>query len=143
MDNGWSVKKLHKLILLSNTYQQASTDNPRFAQTDPYNRLLWRQNVRRLEFEPLRDSILAMSGALDRTVGGRPVNLGEGPGAAAGKEKNAKMGATLKPTGNYSNRRTLYGYVDRAHLAEVMNHFDFASPEMPNGHRYKIGRAHV
>lgn len=136
MDNGWSVKKLHKLILLSNTYQQASTDNPRFAQTDPYNRLLWRQNVRRLEFEPLRDSILAMSGALDRTVGGRPVNLGEGPGAAAGKEKNAKMGATLKPTGNYSNRRTLYGYVDRAHLAEVMNHFDFASPEMPNGHRY-------
>ena len=136
MDNGWSVKKLHKLILLSNTYQQASTDNPRFAQTDPYNRLLWRQNVRRLEFEPLRDSILAMSGALDRTVGGRPVNLGEGPGAPAGKEKNAKMGATLKPTGNYSNRRTLYGYVDRAHLAEVMNHFDFASPEMPNGHRY-------
>ena len=135
MDNGWSVKKLHRQILLSNTYQQASTDNPRLAQIDPFNRLLWRQNVRRLEFEPLRDSILAVSGALDRTIGGRPVNLGEGPGAAAGKDKG-KMGATLRPTGNYSSRRTVYGYVDRAHIAEVMNHFDFATPEMPNGHRY-------
>ncbi|NBR85840.1 MAG: DUF1553 domain-containing protein [Proteobacteria bacterium] len=135
MDNGWSVKKLHKLILLSNTYQQASTDNPRFAQIDPFNRLLWRQNVRRLEFEPLRDSILAMAGALDRTVGGRPVNLGESP-TAVGKEKVGKMGASLKPMGTYSNRRTVYGYVDRAHVAEVMNHFDFAGPEMPNGRRY-------
>ena len=77
-DNGWSVKKLHRLILLSATYQQASTDNPRFAQLDPFNRLLWRQNVRRLEFEPLRDSILAMAGSLDATMGGRPVNLGGG-----------------------------------------------------------------
>ncbi len=135
MDHGWSVKKLHKHILLSNTYQQASTDNPRFAQIDPFNRLLWRQNVRRLEFEPLRDSILAVAGALDRTVGGRPVNLGETP-TAAGKEKTGKMGAALKPTGTYSNRRTVYGYVDRAHVAEVMNHFDFAGPEAPNGHRY-------
>lgn len=135
MDNGWSVKKLHRHLLLSNTYQQASTDNPRLAQIDPFNRLLWRQNVRRLEFEPLRDSILAMAGSLDRTVGGRPVNLGEAPGGGGGKDKG-KMGAGLKPAGNYSTRRTLYGYVDRGHLAEVMNHFDFASPEAPSGRRY-------
>ncbi len=136
MDNGWSVKKLHKHILLSNTYQQASTDNPRYAQTDPFNRLLWRQNVRRLEFEPLRDSILAMSGALDRTIGGRPVNLGETGDGGGAKDKVGKKGANLKPQGTYSNRRTVYGYVDRAHVAEVMNHFDFAAPEMPNGKRY-------
>ena len=135
MDNGWSVKKLHKLILMSNTYRQASTDNPRFAQIDPFNRLLWRQNVRRLEFEPLRDSILAVAGALDRTVGGRPVNLGATP-TSAGKEKTGKMGAALKPQGTYSNRRTVYGFVDRSQIAEVMTHFDFAGPEMPNGHRY-------
>ncbi|KAF0181448.1 MAG: Uncharacterized protein FD161_121 [Limisphaerales bacterium] len=135
MDNGWSVKKLHKHILLSATYQQASTDNPRYAQLDPFNRLLWRQNVRRLEFEPLRDSILAMAGSLDATLGGRPVNLGGGSNNNTGKEK-AKGGA-LRPQGSYSTRRTLYGYIDRANVAEVLNHFDFAQPEMPNGKRYQ------
>jgi mono/diheme cytochrome c family protein len=134
-DNGWSVKKLHKHILLSATYQQASTDNPRFAQVDPFNRLLWRQNVRRLEFEPLRDSILAMAGSLDRTMGGRPVNLGGGGGDNAGKDKKGAGG--LRPQGSYSTRRTLYGHIDRANVAEVLNHFDFAQPEMPNGKRYQ------
>jgi hypothetical protein len=134
-DNGWSLKKLHKHILLSATYQQASTDNPRFAQVDPFNRLLWRQNVRRLEFEPLRDSILAMAGSLDRTMGGRPVNLGGGGDNNPGKDK--KGGGALRPQGSYSTRRTLYGYIDRANVAEVLNHFDFAQPEMPNGKRYQ------
>ncbi|MEN9572650.1 MAG: hypothetical protein RL514_505 [Verrucomicrobiota bacterium] len=134
-DNGWSVKKLHRLIVLSATYQQASKDNPRYAQLDPFNRLLWRQNVRRLEFEPLRDSILSMAGSLDATMGGHPVNLGGG-GNNAGKEK-AKGGGALRPQGNYSTRRTLYGYIDRANVAEVLNHFDFAPPEMPNGKRYQ------
>ncbi|MBI5799902.1 MAG: PSD1 domain-containing protein [Verrucomicrobia bacterium] len=135
MDNGWSAKKLHKHILMSATYQQASTDNPRYAQIDPFNRLLWRQNVRRLEFEPMRDSILAMAGSLDTTLGGRPVNLGGGSANNPGKEK-AKGGA-LRPQGSYSTRRTLYGYIDRANVAEVLNHFDFAQPEMPNGKRYQ------
>jgi mono/diheme cytochrome c family protein len=134
-DNGWSLKKLHKHILLSATYQQASTDNPRYAQVDPFNRLLWRQNVRRLEFEPLRDSILAMAGSLDRTMGGRPVNLGGGGGDKAGKDKKGTGG--LRPQGSYSTRRTLYGHIDRANVAEVLNHFDFAQPEMPNGKRYQ------
>ena len=134
-DNGWSVKKLHRLIVLSATYQQASTDNPRYAQLDPFNRLLWRQNVRRLEFEPLRDSILAMAGSLDTTLGGRPVNLGGGGDNNPGKDK-AKAGG-LRPQGSYSTRRTLYGYIDRANVAEVLNHFDFAPPEMPNGKRYQ------
>jgi len=134
-DNNWSLKKLHKHILLSATYQQSSSDNPRYAQTDPFNRLLWRQNVRRLEFEPLRDSILAMASALDRTMGGRPVNLGGGGGDNAGKDK--KGGGALRPAGSYSMRRTLYGFIDRANVAEVLNHFDFAQPEMPNGKRYQ------
>jgi mono/diheme cytochrome c family protein len=134
-DNGWSVKKLHKHILMSATYQQASTDNPRYAQFDPFNRLLWRQNVRRLEFEPLRDSILAMAGSLDTTLGGRPVNLGGGSGNSSGKEK--AKGGNLRPQGSYSTRRTLYGHIDRANVAEVLNHFDFAQPEMPNGKRYQ------
>src|SRR4030095_3239162 len=65
MDHGWAIKEMHRLILRSKTYQQSSGANPRYAQIDPFNRLLWRQNLRRLEFEPLRDSFLAIGGQLD------------------------------------------------------------------------------
>ena len=78
MADGWSVKKLHKLILLSATWQQSSRNNPQFAENDPFNDLLWRANVRRLEFEPLRDSILSIGGTLDLTLGGHPVDLSGG-----------------------------------------------------------------
>jgi len=136
MDDGWSVKKLHKRILLSATYQQSSRNNPAYAEKDPYNRLLWRANVRRLEFEPLRDSILYVGGSLDLTVGGHPVDLSEGT------HKSQKRGAALlQRFGNYqlppAPRRTIYGYIDRADLVEVLNTFDFATPDMPMGKRYE------
>ena len=110
------MKKLHKAIMLSNTYQQSSEGNPRYAQTDPQNRLLWRANLQRLEFEAVRDSILAIGGKLDLTMGGRPVNLGEKP---------------------YSSRRTVYGYIDRRNLPEIYNQFDFANPDITSGKRYE------
>ena len=56
---------MHRLIMLSSVYQESSANNPRFAQVDPDNRLLWRANIRRLEFEALRDSLLAIGGDLD------------------------------------------------------------------------------
>ena len=56
---------MHRLILLSNTYRQSSQFNEQAAAKDPENRLLWRMNPRRLEAEPLRDSILAVSGKLN------------------------------------------------------------------------------
>jgi mono/diheme cytochrome c family protein len=62
MADGWSIKKLHRLIMLSNVYQQSSADNPRYAQIDPENRLLWRANIRRMDFEEVRDSMLAIGG---------------------------------------------------------------------------------
>jgi hypothetical protein len=62
---GWSWKAMHRLILLSNTYRQSSSFNEQAAALDPENRLLWRMNPRRLEAEPLRDSILAVSGKLN------------------------------------------------------------------------------
>ncbi len=65
MDNGWSVKKMHREILLSNSYQQVSEDNVKAAALDPENRLLWKMNRHRLEFEPLRDSFLAIARRLD------------------------------------------------------------------------------
>jgi mono/diheme cytochrome c family protein len=67
---GWSWKAMHRLILLSNTYRQSSQFNEQAAAKDPENRLLWRMNQRRLEAEPLRDSMLAISGKLNREMFG-------------------------------------------------------------------------
>jgi hypothetical protein len=114
MEQGWSLKKLHRLIMLSKVYQLSSYTNPAFEVIDPDNRLLWRANVRRLDFEAMRDSLLVMSGKLDAAVGGQPVNLTEEP---------------------YSYRRSIYGYIDRGNLPELMAHFDFSNPEAPNSKR--------
>ena len=79
---------------------------------DPENRLLWRVNPRRLTFEEARDSLLAVSGGLDRRLGGRA--------------------ADLFPAGATNVRRTLYGLVDRQFLASVLRLFDFANPDLPS-----------
>ena len=71
VDSGWSVKQMHRLLMLSETYQLASMDVPSNAAVDPQNELLWRQNRRRLDVESIRDSILMFSGDLDRSLGGR------------------------------------------------------------------------
>ena len=114
MENGWSIKKLHRLIMLSRVYQESSETNPAYERVDSRNRLLWRANIRRLDFEAVRDSLLVFSGKLDRTVGGQPVNLTEEP---------------------YSYRRSVYGYIDRGNLPELMQTFDFSDPDMPNSRR--------
>jgi len=136
MEEGWSLKKLHKIILLSATYQQSSRNNPAYAEKDPNNRLLWRANVRRLEFEPLRDSILYLGGKLDLTIGGHPIDLSEGTHMTQKRflailNRYGKINLPTAP------RRTIYGYIDRADLVEVLNTFDFASPDMPTGKRYE------
>ncbi len=114
VEQGWSFKKLHKLIMLSKVYQESSFTVPAHEVIDPENRLLWRANVRRLDFEAMRDSLLVFSGKLDRTVGGQPVNLTDEP---------------------YSYRRSVYGYIDRGNVPELMSHFDFSRPDMPNSKR--------
>ncbi len=116
MDEGWSIKKMHKLIMLSAVYQQSSATNPRYAEIDPYNRLLWRANIRRLEFEPLRDSLLDIAGTLDRTLYGRSVDIFKEP---------------------YSTRRSIYGFVDRQNPSDTLVNFDFANPDMTNGKRHQ------
>jgi hypothetical protein len=115
MTNGWNIKKIHRLIMLSSVYQESSVDSPRYAQIDPGDRLLWRANIRRLEYEPLRDSLLAIGGTLDPTLYGRPVDMRSKPD---------------------STRRTIYDYVDRANIPDVMINFDFATPDMVTGIRH-------
>jgi hypothetical protein len=118
MQDGWSIKKLHRRIMLSNTYQQSSANNARYAQIDPQNHFLWRANIRRLEFEEIRDSVLALGGQLDLTMGGPPVQLDMGEGG-------------------FDHRRTIYGMVDRRNLPEVYGQFDFANPDITTGKRYE------
>jgi len=116
IEGGWSIKKMHRLIMLSSVYQESCDDNPRFAQIDPENRLLWRANIRRMDFEEIRDSLLAIGGKLDDEMGGKPVTLGSYP---------------------YSTRRTIYGFIDRRNLPELYNQFDFANPDVETGKRYE------
>jgi len=88
MDHGWSIKQLHRLNVLSATYQQASNADrglriaestegnpqsqiPNPQSIDPRNRLLWKMNRRRLDFEATRDTLLFVSGKLNRQIGGR------------------------------------------------------------------------
>jgi hypothetical protein len=70
VDSGWRWKPLHRLILLSETYQQSSANNPAAFEKDPENKLLWRFSRRRLEAEEIRDALLAASGQLNRQMGG-------------------------------------------------------------------------
>jgi cytochrome c553 len=114
MSDGWSVKKLHRLILLSAAYQQASVDNAAAENVDPENLLLWRMNRQRLDFESTRDSLLAVVGELDEARGGPAGNL-----ADAGYR-----------------RRTIYGSIDRQNLPSVFRTFDFASPDATSPQRF-------
>jgi mono/diheme cytochrome c family protein len=75
LENGESIKALNRMIVLSATYRQSASANAAAERIDAGNRLLWRQNRRRLDAESLRDTILAVSGKLDPTVGGQPFEL--------------------------------------------------------------------
>jgi len=105
---GWSVKELHRLIVLSSTYRQSSFDRPDCRKLDPENRLLWHYPRRRLDMEAMRDSLLFVAGRLDGKMSGRPVDV-------AGDPRN--------------RRRTVYGLVDRQNLPAMFRAFDFASPD--------------
>lgn len=116
VENGWSIKKLHQLILESDTYQQSS-DHPRqteFAVNDPENRLLWKMNRRRLDLEQMRDAMLLVSQNLSNELYGRSVKILNEP---------------------YSNRRSVYAYVDRQNLDPVFRNFDFSNPQETTGKR--------
>ena len=115
----WSVKALHKAIMLSKTYQQSSNTSFRnsvvdYQKLDPANTALWHANVRRLDFESFRDSLLSMAGMLDRTMNGPAVNITEEP---------------------YSFRRSVYGYIDRANMPDLLMQFDMSNPDQPNTKR--------
>lgn len=115
MDEGWSTKKLIRTILLSATYRQASVFRAEPAAIDPENNLVWKMNRRRLDFEALRDSLIAAGGQLDPTIGGPSVSITDG---------------------KVTNRRTLYAQVDRQNLPGIFRAFDFATPDTHQPERF-------
>lgn len=108
MNNNWSIKQLHKTIMTSDTYCQASKNRAPSVEVDPENRLLWKMNRRRLEFESLRDSMLAVSQQLDARMHGKPEKLFEA---------------------NQSRRKTIYGEIDRQNLPGIYRVFDLPNPD--------------
>jgi hypothetical protein len=103
---GWSIKNLHRLIMHSATYQQASNGRPELLEEDPENKLLWRANPQRLDFESFRDYLLQVAGNLDTSLGGVSTN------------------------DIFSARRSTYLSISRNRLSSVYSMFDFPDPSL-------------
>ena len=103
---GWSIKWLHRELMLSATYRQSSAHDAANHAIDPGNRWLWRMNRRRLNIESWRDAMLAVAGTLDKTIGGRALDL----------------------SSTTNNRRTIYGKIARRQLHDMLRLHDFPDP---------------
>lgn len=134
IENGWSIKKLHRTIMLSQTYQMSSrAENAKADAVDPGNDLLWRQNLRRLEAEALRDTMLAISGRLNPKMGGRgffPRLSGE---VLAGQSRPG-LDWELSSADELS-RRSLYAYVRRTMTVPMLDTFDYSNTTSPLSER--------
>jgi Protein of unknown function (DUF1553) len=107
VESGWSIKAMHREIMLSSAYGLSSESSAENVAVDPDNRLFWRANRRRMEIEAIRDSILYVSGKLDLTMGGPPFEWEKG-----------------------SDRRTVYGKISRHRLERMLTLFDFPAPDI-------------
>jgi len=128
IENGWSIKKLHRMILLSNTYQQSSEFNAKAGEADPDDKLLWRWPRRRMEAEAVRDSILQVSGLLNLKMGGQGVFPPLPTGTTTELSATAAAGGwrTEKDPAQ-TNRRSVYIFVRRNLRYPMMQEFDSAN----------------
>jgi cytochrome c553 len=132
MNEGWSLKKLVRRIVLSRTYRQSSKFRPDAFEKDPDNQLVWRAAKRRLPAEAIRDAMLATSGEMDltrpdgslvgRVIGDRPVSL-------------IGLDARLPKDLDGSKQRSVYLPIIRDRLPDVLELFDFAEPSLVTGER--------
>ena len=115
IESGWSVKALHRWMALSSTYRQSSYERNMAVHADPENKRLHHFSRQRLSFEAMRDTLLAVAGNLDRTMGGLPFDVDA---------------AT-------TNRRTVYSYIDRHHPPGILRTFDLPAPEATSPGRFE------
>lgn len=135
MSGGWTIKRMHKLILTSNTWRQSSL-HPRAAeiqQQDAGNRLWWRAERRRLDAEALRDSMLATTGELDLQMGGPGFRPTISAAALEGLSKKSNAWNASPP--GAQNRRSLYTFLKRGLLPPLMTTFDLCNSTQSCGKR--------
>jgi hypothetical protein len=131
---GWSLKNLHRLIMTSTTYRQASRGRPDAAAVDPQNLFYWRMPIRRLEAESLRDAALAVSGELNIKPFGPavPVMADRVGQFVIGKENlNAGRPGEVLPMHGEDLRRSIYVQVRRSRRLSILEPFDLPRME-PN-----------
>lgn len=127
VQEGWSLKTLHRTILLSSTYRQSSNPSPQTLERDPANQLWGRVPVRRLDAEEIRDALLAVSGQLDPNQGGPVLKV---------KNRDYLFDHTSKDLTEYTSvRRSLYLPVIRNNVYDVFQLFDYPDAAVPNGNR--------
>ena len=134
VSSGWSLKKLHKTIVMSSAYRMSSAaDNPQAVAIDPGNETTWRQNLRRLDAEALRDSILAISGQLNTQMEGRGVF----PALSSDVlETQSKPGHGWETSDAASrSRRSIYIYIKRTLMFPLFEAFDYTNTAEAMGER--------
>lgn len=123
IDNGWSSKKLHRLIMTSSVYAMSKDSREDYGEKDPENRLLWRFPYERLEVEAIRDSMLAVSGRLNRKMYG-PSTYPYVPAAAL--EGHSDPDKIWRPFDeDAASRRTIYAFVKRSMIVPMLEVLDF------------------
>lgn len=135
MDGDWKIKRMHKLMMMSNTYRQSS-QHPQadaYSQRDFLNRNWWRANRRRLDAEAFRDSMLATSGLLNRQMGGPSFYPAMSPEALEGLSR--KSNAWGNSPADQRSRRSIYMIVQRSRLLPLMTTFDFCDTTLSCGQR--------
>jgi hypothetical protein len=121
--NGWHLKPLHRMILLSNTYRMSSQGNPDALKRDPENDLLWRFDMRRLEGEEVRDAILAANGSLNPAM--------YGPSVKVKLPREVLLGQSVpgqgwdESTPDEQRRRSIYIKIKRSLVVPLMARYDF------------------
>ena len=131
----WSLKSIHRLLLTSETYQQASVhpEQAAYEQRDSGNRFWWRAERRRLDAESLRDGLLAASGEIDLRIGGEGFRPSISSEALEGlSRKDAAYTASPEPE---QRRRSFYTYMQRSLLPPLMTTFDQCDTTLPCGQR--------
>lgn len=130
-EQGWSVKKMHRLIMLSNTYKMSAVADPKTTEladkVDTEDTLLWKMPRRRMDAEPFRDAILAVAGDLDLTMGGSLLTT-----ANHDYVTNDQSGNVAQYN---AHRRGIYLPIIRNALYDMFQAFDFGDPTMVNPHR--------
>ncbi|HUQ91889.1 MAG TPA: PSD1 and planctomycete cytochrome C domain-containing protein [Bryobacteraceae bacterium] len=123
VDNGWSVKKLHRLILQSNTYRMSKQRHAAYSAEDPDNLLLWRFPYTRLEVEAIRDSMLAVSGRLNSRMYGPSMYPFVPKAALEGSSDPDKIWTNSEE--GEASRRTIYAFIKRSMVVPMLEVLDF------------------